>query len=108
MLLVIKTGGRYLMLGLAVMFVIAVSQKAARADEVTISGFTNGCWGGGCTPGASATVPGLTFSNSTFTGTTANGFRGLGAAPNPGSNFNNLGSLTLSTLPNTGASYNIP
>jgi len=108
MLLVIKTGARYLMLGLAVMFLIAVNQKAARADEVTISGFTNGCFGLGCAPGASATVPGMTFSNSTFTGTTANGFRGLGAAPNPGSNFNNLGSLTLSTLPNTGASYNIP
>ena len=105
MLSVIKTAARYLMLGLAVMFLIAVSQKAARADEVTISGFTNGCWGAGCTPGASATVPGLTFSNSTFTGTTANGFRGLGAAPNPGSNFNNLGSFTLSTAPD---SYNIP
>ena len=105
MLSVIKTAARYVMLGLAVMFLIAVNQKAARADEVTISGFTNGCFGLGCAPGASATVPGMTFSNSTFNGTTANGFHGLGAAPNPGSNFNNLGSFTLSTAPN---SYNTP
>ena len=105
MLSVIKTAARYVMLGLAVMFLIAVNQKAARADEVTISGFTNGCFGLGCAPGASATVPGMTFSNSTFTGTTANGFRGLGAAPNPGANFNNLGSFTLSTAPN---SFNSP
>jgi PEP-CTERM motif-containing protein len=105
MLSVIKTAARYVMLALAVMFLIAVNQKAARADEVTISGFTNGCFGLGCTPGASATVPGMTFSNSTFTGTTANGFRGIGAAPDPGANFNNLGSFTLSTAPN---SYNSP
>ncbi|HEX3143389.1 MAG TPA: hypothetical protein VHQ64_05420, partial [Pyrinomonadaceae bacterium] len=105
MLSVITRAARYVMLGLAVMFLIAANQQTARADEVTISGFTNGCFGLGCAPGASATVPGLTFSNSTFSGTTANGFRGLGAAPNPGANFNNLGSLTLLTAPN---SYNIP
>jgi hypothetical protein len=43
----------------------------------------------------------MTYSNSTFAGTTANGFRGLGSAPNPGANFNNLGSLTLSIQPNS-------
>lgn len=76
-------------------------QQQARADEVFISGFTNGCFGAGCTPGASATIPGLTYSNSTFSGTTANGIRGLGGNPNPGANVNNLGSFTLSTAPNT-------
>ena len=78
-----------------------LSQGVARADEVFISGFTNGCFGAACAPGASATFLGLTYSNSTFAGTTANGFRGLGGNANPGSNFNNLGSISLSTAPNT-------
>jgi len=80
---------------------LALAQGEARADEVFISGFTNGCFGAGCTPGASASIPGLTYSNSTFSGTTANGFRGLGGNPNPGANVNNLGTFTLSTAPNT-------
>jgi hypothetical protein len=85
---------------LAIAF-LALSAGEARADEVHIAGGTNGCFGAGCTPGASATFLGLTYSNSTFAGTTANGFRGLGGNANPGSNFNNLGSLSLSTAPNT-------
>lgn len=84
---------------LAIAF-LALAQGEARADEVFVSGFTNGCFGTGCTPGASATFLGLTYSNSTFAGTTANGFRGLGGNPNPGLNFNNLGSFSLSTAPN--------
>ena len=83
----------------------ALAQSEARADEVFIAGFTNGCFGSGCAPGATATSGGLTFSNSTFSGTTANGFRGIGANANPGSNFNNLGSMSLSTAPQ---SYNTP
>ena len=85
---------------LAVAF-IALAQGEARADEVFIAGFTNGCFGAACSPGASATIPGLTYSNSTFSGTTANGFRGLGGNANPGANVNNLGSFSLSTAPNT-------
>jgi hypothetical protein len=80
---------------------IALAQGTARADEVFIAGFTNGCFGAACAPGASATTGGLTYSNATFSGTTAAGFRGLGGNPNPGSNFNNLGSLSLSTAPQT-------
>jgi len=83
----------------------ALSQGQARADEVYLAGFTNGCFGAACAPGASATVLGLTYSNSTFSGTTASGFRALGGNANPGSNFNNLGSLSLSTAANT---YNTP
>jgi hypothetical protein len=79
---------------------MTLAAGAARADEVFIAGFDNGCFGLGCAPGASATASGLTFSNSTFAGTTVNGFRGLGGNANPGSNFNNLGSLSLSTAPN--------
>jgi hypothetical protein len=79
---------------------LALSAGEARADEVFIAGGTAGCFGAGCTPGASATFLGLTYSNSTFAGTTASGFRGLGGNANPGSNFNNLGSFSLSTAPN--------
>jgi hypothetical protein len=85
--------------------VLALGQGVARADEIFIAGFTNGCFGTGCFAGASATSGGLVFSNSTFSGTTANGFRGLGGNPNPGSNFNNLGSISLGTAPQ---SYNTP
>jgi len=84
---------------------IALAQGEARADEVFIAGFTNGCFGAACAPGASATSGGLTYSNSTFSGTTANGFRALGGNANPGSNFNNLGSVSLSNAPQT---YNTP
>ena len=89
---------------LAIAF-LALSAGEARADEVFIAGNTNGCFGAACTPGASATFLGITYSNSTFAGTTAGGFRGLGGNANPGSNFNNLGSFSLSTAPNT---YNTP
>jgi hypothetical protein len=94
-----------LALSVALVALFAVGQKTARADEVFIAGFTNGCFGAACAPGATATSLGLTFSNSTFQGTTANGFRAIGGNPNPGSNFNNLGSISLSTAPN---SYNTP
>ena len=89
----------------AIVAIMALSHGMAKADEVYIGGFTNGCFGAACAPGASATLLGLSYSNSTFSGTTANGFRGLGGNANPGSNFNNLGSFSLSTAPNT---YNSP
>jgi len=82
-----------------------LAQGVARADEVFIAGFTNGCFGVACAPGASATAGGLTYINATFSGTTAAGFRALGGNANPGSNFNNLGSISLSTAPQT---YNTP
>src|SRR6185295_12816096 len=80
---------------------LSFSASETRADEVFVAGFTNGCFGAGCTPGASASYLGLVYSNSTFTGTTANGFRGLGGNPVPGGNFNNLGSFTLANSPAT-------
>src|SRR5207248_11250786 len=94
-------------LSLAVAFaaVLTLGQGVARADEVFIAGFTNGCFGAACAPGATATSGGLTFSNATFSGTTANGFRAIGGNANPGSTFNNLGSISLSTAPQT---YNTP
>src|SRR6185436_382872 len=101
----IRLSTKQLVLSLAALTLFAAGHSTARADEVFIAGFTNGCFGAACAPGASATVSGLTFSNSTMVGTTAGGFRGLGGNPNPGANINNLGSLTLSTAPNT---FNIP
>jgi hypothetical protein len=101
----IRTSGRSLFLCLVAFGFIALAQGEARADEVFIAGFTNGCFGAACAPGATATSGGLTYSNSTFLGTTANGFRGIGGNANPGSNFNNLGSISLSTAPQT---YNTP
>lgn len=94
-----------LALGVFAFAFFTLAQGVARADEVFIAGFTNGCFGAACAPGASATSGGLSYSNSTFSGTTANGFRALGGNANPGSNFNNLGSISLSTAPQT---YNTP
>ncbi|HJU56465.1 MAG TPA: PEP-CTERM sorting domain-containing protein [Pyrinomonadaceae bacterium] len=92
---------KFFTLSVATLALFTFSQGVARADEVFIAGFTNGCFGAACTPGASATFLGITYSNSTFSGTTAGGFRGLGGDANPGSNVNNLGSFSLSTAPNT-------
>jgi hypothetical protein len=99
----IRLTTKQLVFSLAAIALFAVGHTSARADQVFIAGFTNGCFGVACAPGASATSGGLTFSNSSFSGTTANGFRGIGANANPGSNFNNLGSVSLSTSPQ---SYN--
>ncbi len=43
-------------LAVAVAAVLTLSHGVARADEVLIAGFTNGCYGAGCFPGASATA----------------------------------------------------
>lgn len=94
-----------LALGVFALAFIAFAQSVARADEVFLAGFTNGCFGVACAPSTTATSGGLSYSNSTFQGTTANGFRALGGNANPGSNFNNLGSISLSTAPQ---SYNTP
>ena len=45
------------------------------------------------------TFLGLTFNNSTFDGTTAGGFLGIGANATPPINVDNLGSLTLTDVP---------
>lgn len=85
--------------------IFAIGQSVARADEVQISGYTNGCFNCASPPNTSATqgdtLFGLTYTNSTFSGTTAGGFRGLGGNPAaPGvQGFNNLGSFTLIATP---------
>lgn len=87
-------------LAIAAIGFLAVAPGVTKADEVYIAGSTTGCFGAGCTPSNSATLMGLSYSNSTFSGTTANGFRALGGNPAPGANFNNLGSFTLSNAAN--------
>ena len=81
------------------LLVITFAQRTANADEVFIAGSTLACFGAGCTPATSSTLLGVTFNSSTFAITTSGGFRILDGTPNPGSNFNNLGSFTLSTTP---------
>jgi hypothetical protein len=79
----------------------------AQADEVFLAGYTNGCFNCISPPNTSATQTatlfGLTYVNSTFAGTTAAGFRGLGGNPiaPPTQNVNNLGAFSLSTTPAT-------
>jgi hypothetical protein len=85
----------------AASFAMMLAHASVRADEVFVAGSTAGCFGAACAPGASATTGGLLYINSTFSGTTAAGFRGIGSAPNPGLNVNNLGSISLSTAPQT-------
>jgi len=87
--------------------VLGFAQSTARADEVTFAGFTNGCFGAGCTPGTTSGAPpvsllGLTYNSSTFNGTTSGGFLAIGDAPGT-PNVDNLGSFALSGTP---ANYN--
>ena len=100
---------RPLALGLLALAFIGISGGEAKADEVFVSGYTNGCFN--CNPPPvpntsatqTASLDGLTYVNSTFSGTTAAGFRGLGGNPTPPGvqGFNNLGSFTLTAAPQT-------
>ncbi|HEV3468960.1 MAG TPA: PEP-CTERM sorting domain-containing protein, partial [Pyrinomonadaceae bacterium] len=99
---------------LAALGFVLLCQGSARADEVYIAGYTGACFATANTPcqppntgGApqTATFLGLTYSNATFQGVTANGTLGFGgdpAAP-PAQNVNNFGSLFLD--PNVAATY---
>jgi hypothetical protein len=96
-----------LALGIALIAIFAAGQQAARADEVTVAGYTNGCFGP-CTPPnfsgqQTASILGLTWNNSTFNGTTSAGFLALGNVGTPPGtqNFNNLGSFLLNASPAT-------
>jgi len=94
-------------LGVLALTIFTLGQSVARADEVHIAGYTNGCFNCAAPPNTSATqgdsLFGLTYTNSTFSGTTAAGFRGLGGNPAPPGvqGFNNLGSFTLTGTPQT-------
>ena len=57
-------------LGIGLIALFAAGQQAARADEVTVAGHSNGCFGP-CSPPnfagqQTASILGLTWNNSTF------------------------------------------
>lgn len=100
-----------LAIGIFAMTILAFSHGSANADEVFVSGYTNGCFN--CNPPPVPNTPavqmdsvlGLTYVNSTFSNTTVGGFLGLGgnALTPPAQNVNNLGAFQLAT---TVADYN--
>jgi hypothetical protein len=103
---------KFLSLGLIVGAMFTMGQRVALADEVLISGFTNGCFVTPATPCAPINSPapqvpapslfGLTYQNSHFSGISANGFLAFGGNPvtPPGQGSNNFGSFFLDpTLP---------
>ena len=83
------------------MGLLALSMSAAaHADEVHLTGSTQGRFN--ADPfGANDSLLALSFSNSIFDNDTVGGALDLGGNPNPGSNFNNLGSFTLLSVNNT-------
>jgi len=97
MKLTIARPARPILLGLLALTIFTFGSSAARADEVFFSGSTLGCFGAGCVPTASATLLGLTYTNSTFSGTTAGGFLGIGNTPGT-PNQDNLGSFNLTSM----------
>jgi hypothetical protein len=104
-----------LALGVALIAIFAAGQQVARADEVTVGGYTNGCFGPCGPPNFSgqqtASISGLTWNNSIFNGTTSGGFLALGNAGTPPGtqNTNNLGSFLLNGTPRnyTGEAFNL-
>ena len=96
-----------LALSIAFFAIFSMAQGVALADEITIAGNTNGCFGAGCTPPSTGgaqqqtTLLGLTYQNSTFSGTSSNGFLAIGNTGRPPGtpNVDNLGSFTLSGQP---------
>ncbi len=96
-----------LALSIALLSILAVSSSEARADEVTFAGYTNGAFNNPAPPNTSATQTaslfGLNYVNSTIqSGTTVNGFRGIGGNPTapPTQNSNNLGAFNLANTEN--------
>lgn len=96
-----------LTLSLVVFATLFFGQSVAKADEVLVTGFTNGCFATPTTPcqpihSANPHVPppslfGLSYQNSQFQGITANGFLAFGGNPVvlPGQGTNNFGSFFL-------------
>jgi hypothetical protein len=87
---------------------VAALACGTASAQVQFTGFTNGCFGAGCTPESGAAPAtdvlagsGLTYANSTFNVMSAGGVAGLGATGMllPANNIDNLGSWTLSGAP---------
>ena len=89
-------------ISLVAVAIMAFAQGAAKAEEVFVSGYSNGCFGAACVaPNTSAmqttSLFGLQYVNSTFSNTTVGGFLALGGNPiaPPTQNVNNLGAFSL-------------
>ena len=80
----------------------SVLATPASAQAINFSGTTDGCFGAACVAGNTATSGGLTYNDSTFSGTTSDGFLAIGAGV-ASPNVDNLGSFTLTGAP---GSYN--
>lgn len=87
---------------LAVIGLVVGITGVASADEVHFVGKTLGSFNGGAFLPATSIFD-LAYSNSNFDNSTVGNFLDLGGNPNPGLNFNNLGSFTLG---NTNQNYN--
>lgn len=103
----IRAAFRPLLLCVLALGFVAASRAEARADEVFVAGYVNGCFGTTtliCTP-PDTTSPsisqlnGLTYFQGSFLGTTVGGVRGIGGVNvnNPAATSNNLGSFSLDT-----------
>jgi hypothetical protein len=92
-----------LYLGVFAVVVLSVASSSAMADEVTFTGYTNGCFNCASTPNTSAlqtaSIFALTYTNAQFNDTSVGGNLGFGGAPTgPGvQNTNNFGSFTLAS-----------
>lgn len=87
---------------------LALVALPLRAQSVAFVGYTNGCFGVSCIPPSanvfqSALLGGLRYQNSTFSGTTLNGFAAVGnnATPIGIGNVGNLGAFYLTSAPFT-------
>ncbi len=94
-------------LAMATGALLALGSGAAFAVDTTFTGFTDGCFGLSCMPTPSnaptsvtLSGSGLTFTNSTFSVTSAGGMAAIGSAPGT-PNVDNLGSFTLTGAPFT-------
>ena len=69
--------------------VMAMSHGVAKADEVTFSGYSNGCFNCNPPPVPNSSAPqtasllGLIYTNSLYSGTTSGGFLAFGGFPGP-------------------------
>ncbi|HEX8181049.1 MAG TPA: PEP-CTERM sorting domain-containing protein [Pyrinomonadaceae bacterium] len=99
-----------------VLCLLFATQCVARADEVTFSGYTDGCFSAGCVPTVTsglqtASVAPLTYTNATFSGTTTGGTFNLNAPTQPSGtqNLNNLGVFfrPLNAPPLSGITFNL-
>jgi PEP-CTERM motif-containing protein len=97
---------RFLSLSVVALAMFTFSQSVARADELLLSGFTNGCFATPATPcqpvhssapQTPTSILGLTYQNAQFSGITANGFLAFGGNPvtPPAQGNNNFGSFFL-------------